>query len=80
MLEELVDDIEVLDWYTRDNAKSPELHEVRQQVQIHHYFVRQADYVVDSGRSLHKYTCLLSTCTPCFPYSGPKTRYDPPLL
>lgn len=32
MLEELVDDIEVLDKYTRDNAKSPEIHEVRHKI------------------------------------------------
>lgn len=34
MLEELVDDIQVLDLLTQNNANSPELHDVRHQFQV----------------------------------------------
>lgn len=59
MLEELVDDIQVLDMFTRSYANSPELHDVRCQFQIHHLFHNK---LTVSQTLVALYTNILAFC------------------
>lgn len=59
MLEELRDDIQVLDLYTRSNANSPELHDVRCQLQVHPLFHNK---LTVSQTLVALYTNILAFC------------------